>query len=186
MAENIFALIVVICRPLMKELLARRGRELLGQLRKLEAKHPGKMPAEKLKALQKRTEIASKSKLGDTTGPFDVNGKCFGGKRYRDLMRYIGRQCFGIPNWGPHIARTEHITLVHGDDMPRNVLGRPKCNSFREPVMHGRDTQERFYDNARRKKNPFFEGPHRGILQSIVSINSGNGSFSRAPVYWRR
>lgn len=187
MVEKNFAVSVVICRPLMRKFLARRARELLGQLRELEARPLGPREScryrdEKLKILRKRVENASKCQLGDTTGPFDVDGKCFDGKRYRDLMRYIGRQCFSIPYWGPHIARTEHITLVHGDAVARGMsVDDPSVTALGSQAMHGTDTQERFYDNARRKKITFFEGRHRGIYQSIVPITQGASASPELP-----
>lgn len=126
-AADMFVVLIVICRPLMRKLLQQQADERERKLTALEAKPLG--PRETLdgrrnrvKKLRKRVEEAMEKKLGETTGPFDEDGRSLNTKAYGDLLRLVGVHCFGIPNWGAHIARTEHITLVHGHAVRKGVL----------------------------------------------------------------
>lgn len=75
MVRNAFAVSTVICRPLMRKLLVNQARDRREKLRELRAS-----PSASATAVQKATRLAEEAdsyRLGDTTAPFNANGKCF-------------------------------------------------------------------------------------------------------------
>lgn len=173
-----YAVHIVICRPLMRKLLELRAEKLAGELDKLEQQPLG--PREtlrsrkgKMEKMCKRVKEASGKKLGGTTGPFDEDGKCFDNKAYGDLLRFVGRRCFGILNWGSHIARTEHITGIHTDAVQKGMsVDHPDVVQLGRLAGHGEDTQERFYDAMRTRLSGFFVRSHAGLLQTCRTLSS--------------
>lgn len=182
---DIFVVLIVICRPLMRKLLQQRADELANELDELKAKPmvPRETPAgreKRINKLCKRVEEARGKKLGETTGPFDEDGRSLCEKAYNDLLRFVGVRCFGIPNWGAHIARTEHITLVHGDAVKKGMpVDHPDVSQVGWSAGHNGESQLRHYDNERNRDggSGFVQG-HGGILQSLEFVTEEPGGTS--------
>lgn len=121
--------------------------------------------------LRDRVEKARGCKLGNTTGPFNEDGECFGNKRYGELLQYVGERCFGLPNWGSHIAQTEHMTLIHSDAVDHDMsVDHPGMQQLGRQAAHGPATQEGFYDMKDRIKG-WFVRRHGGMQYSTMSIS---------------
>lgn len=175
---GMYAALIVICSPLMKELLRLRAEQLQRELDELEDKPMSSRETlggrkARMEKLHRRVEKARGEKLSATTGPFDENGKSLGTKSYSDLLRFVGRSCFGIPNWGSHIARTEHITLVHTAAVERGMsVDHPDVVQLGWEAGHGEATREKFYENIWQKNGSDFVCGHGGLFQSLTRATS--------------
>lgn len=179
---DMYVVLIVICRPLMRKLLQLCADELAIELDEMKAKPmgPRETPAGRRKRIDKlcvRVEEARGRKLGETTSPFDEDGRSLCKTAYTDLLRFVGVHCFGIPNWGAHIARTEHTTLVHSDAVRKGMpVDHPDVSQVGWSACHGGESQVRFYDDQRNRDggSRFVQG-HGGILQSLEFMTEEPG-----------
>lgn len=168
-ARDAFAVSTVICRPLMRKLLANQARDRRVKLNELRAS-PSASPT----AVKKATRLAEEAdgyRLGDTTAPFNANGKCFtvDDGRYLDLFQFVGERCFGLSNWGPNICRTWHITMISADAVSEGMaIDDPDLFAQCALARHGTSSRVKYYDVAKEQavtKTPFGKA-HAGLLQS--------------------
>ena len=180
---DIFVVLIVICRPLMRKLLQQRAAEREKELITLEAQPLGPRETlngrrKRVEKLRKRVEEAKEKKLGETTGPFDENGRNLCEKAYGDLLQLVGVRCFGIPNYRAHIARTEHITTVHGDAVRKGMsVDHPDVTQIGWLAGHGEESQYRFYDDERNRNGSEFVQAHCGFLQSLETVTAKPGGM---------
>lgn len=180
-----WAVFIVICPPLMRKLLELRVSELEKKLADLRVKPLGNQTLEKrqdsIEKARGALEKASSCSVGDTTAPFDENGKCFKAKvdengeethckGLRDLFEYVGQRCRGLSNWSPHVARSEHVTLFVKDCVSKGIDRTDhRFLNFAARGRFGWMTMQQAYDFQRSARAPGEEG-HSSMLRSARTL----------------